>query len=259
MLLVCRHRRAVDTREQYQQKQYSPTSDKHPAARESSLWFSSPGLLAPCSVTSMWSHRDDLLVLASIVWSWLLESNTVGFPPLGYSYRSSCAIATPNLVAALRAYSIVLIVVIVGITKRLYTALFTHLDKYLAASTIFPQFLLLKQAETSNPTMQLFTLLTSVMLVASANAATVKWFEGADCTGTLLTTSNGAGSGDCIFLTNGGSARSISWSGVPHEIQFFQSGGGSDKCKGKPQFTSSKSSGCSTAPTGHNWESVKLT
>ena len=118
--------------------------------------------------------------------------------------------------------------------------------------------------------MQFKTLFSIVALVATANAAalaepepnavgtledraaaaaTIKWFSGAGCTGSVIATSSGATSGLCIWLTNGGSARSISFTGVPRQIQFFESGGAHDICKNGFQASAS-GSGCSTAPAG---------
>ncbi|KAK7455828.1 hypothetical protein VKT23_010862 [Stygiomarasmius scandens] len=108
--------------------------------------------------------------------------------------------------------------------------------------------------------MQLNFIFVSTALLALASpamSATLLWFSGADCTGSLIATSNGASSGQCIFLTNGGSAKSIRYSGVPNEISFFISGGGHDKCTNGSSLTRS-GSGCATAPTGFNWESVRL-
>ncbi|KAJ8083634.1 hypothetical protein PM082_009509 [Marasmius tenuissimus] len=99
---------------------------------------------------------------------------------------------------------------------------------------------------------------TALLACASpAMSATLQWFSGAGCTGSIIGTSNGATSGECIWLTNGGSARSISYSGVPNQISFFISGGGHDQCTNGASLTAS-GSGCQTAPSGVNWESVFL-
>ncbi|KAF7312863.1 Membrane metallo-endopeptidase-like 1 [Mycena kentingensis (nom. inval.)] len=105
--------------------------------------------------------------------------------------------------------------------------------------------------------MQFKVLLAAVFFAASVNAATLQWFSGADCTGALIGTSPNAETVSCIFLTNGGSARSIRYSNVPHQIQFFESGGAHDRCANGFQATAS-GSGCSTAPPGFNWESVRV-
>ncbi|KAF7327231.1 Membrane metallo-endopeptidase-like 1 [Mycena kentingensis (nom. inval.)] len=106
--------------------------------------------------------------------------------------------------------------------------------------------------------MQFKTLFTAILVAAtSANAATLQWFAGADCTGRLIGTSQNAETVSCILPINGGSARSIRYSGVPHQIQFFESGGQHDRCTNGFQHSAS-GSGCSTAPTGFNWESVRV-
>ena len=96
--------------------------------------------------------------------------------------------------------------------------------------------------------MQFRVLFTTVALVTAANAATVTFFTGAGCTGSVVG-SLSAGSGECVFITNGGSGRSVSFSDVPHQIQFFESGGAHDECTNGFQATAS-GSGCSTAPAG---------
>jgi hypothetical protein len=95
-----------------------------------------------------------------------------------------------------------------------------------------------------------FAFITTALLVSASPAmsATLQWFDGAGCTGSVIATSYNAGGGECIWLTNGGSARSISYSGT-NSIQFFISGGGHDICSNGSQLTSS-GSGCSTAPNG---------
>ncbi|KAF9055550.1 hypothetical protein BJ165DRAFT_1427072 [Panaeolus papilionaceus] len=104
---------------------------------------------------------------------------------------------------------------------------------------------------------KLATFITAALVSASpAMAATVQWFAGADCTGALIGTSNNAQNGACIWLTNGGSVRSIGYSGTS-SIQFFISGGQHDRCTNGSQLTRS-GSGCATAPSGVNWESVSV-
>ncbi|KJA24776.1 hypothetical protein HYPSUDRAFT_38434 [Hypholoma sublateritium FD-334 SS-4] len=95
-------------------------------------------------------------------------------------------------------------------------------------------------------------LLPSASLVMSS---TITSFAGADCTGTVETVNTNVGSNVC--LTDGSnSAKSISYSGVGTEIQFFISGGGHDSCTNGASLTLGGGSGCATAPTGFNWESV---
>ncbi|THU82869.1 hypothetical protein K435DRAFT_971799 [Dendrothele bispora CBS 962.96] len=93
---------------------------------------------------------------------------------------------------------------------------------------------------------------TALLALASpAMSATLQWFSGADCTGSVIATSNGVSSesGLCIFLPNGGSAKSISYSGVPNDIEFFISGGAHGRCLNGSNLTRS-GSGCATAPAG---------
>ncbi|THU76130.1 hypothetical protein K435DRAFT_879665 [Dendrothele bispora CBS 962.96] len=100
--------------------------------------------------------------------------------------------------------------------------------------------------------MQLNFVFVATALLASASpamSATLQWFSGADCTDSIIGTSNGASSNERIFLTNGGSAKSISYSGVPKDISFFISGGAHDKCTNGSSLTRS-GSGCATAPAG---------
>ena len=88
-------------------------------------------------------------------------------------------------------------------------------------------------------------LLASASLVMSA---TITSFAGADCTGSVET-ENTVGANTCLTLGSS-SAKSISYSGVPSEIQFFVSGGQHDSCTNGPQLTLGGGSGCATAPTG---------
>ncbi|PPQ72395.1 hypothetical protein CVT24_002080 [Panaeolus cyanescens] len=104
---------------------------------------------------------------------------------------------------------------------------------------------------------KLATVIAAALVSASpAMAATAQWFAGADCTGTLIGTSNNAETGTCIWITNGGSARSISYSGT-QSIQFYVSGGQHDNCANGSQLTRS-GSGCATAPSGFNWQSISV-
>ncbi|KAJ7085510.1 hypothetical protein B0H15DRAFT_847095, partial [Mycena belliarum] len=94
--------------------------------------------------------------------------------------------------------------------------------------------------------------IASAVLAAAAPtmAATLTFFQGADCTGSSLPISTGSQPGDCVFLTQGGSARSIRYSGVPNSIEFYKSGGPNDICTGSPSDVRSDGSGCDTAPAG---------
>ncbi|KAJ7440996.1 hypothetical protein B0H11DRAFT_2204877 [Mycena galericulata] len=87
-----------------------------------------------------------------------------------------------------------------------------------------------------------------------AMSAEVTGFDGADCTGSVVF-SSGVSSNECLTLGSG-SVKSMSYSGVPSKIEFFESGGQHDACTNGAQATFGGGSGCSTAPTGFNWESV---
>ncbi|KAF8221322.1 hypothetical protein L208DRAFT_1415248 [Tricholoma matsutake] len=103
-----------------------------------------------------------------------------------------------------------------------------------------------------------FAFITTALLVSASPvmSATLQWFFGADCTGSVMATSNNAETVACIFSTNGGSARSISYSGT-NSIRFFISGGRHDRCSNGSQLTRC-GSGCATAPDGVNWQSVSV-
>ncbi|KAJ6470854.1 hypothetical protein C8R45DRAFT_1218138 [Mycena sanguinolenta] len=88
-----------------------------------------------------------------------------------------------------------------------------------------------------------------------AMSVTVTAFEGADCTGSILTVSNRAPAGQCQFLTNGASSKSFGYSGVPNEILFYESGGGHDACTNGASVVDGAGSGCANGPVGFNLES----
>jgi len=94
--------------------------------------------------------------------------------------------------------------------------------------------------------------LTSTLLAAAAQVlgADFVWFAGASCTGAVIATSRGVNPGICVFLTNGGSAKSISYSGVPNHANFFESGGAHDVCTNGPTIVTGPGSGCATGPPG---------
>ncbi|KAJ7237644.1 hypothetical protein C8J57DRAFT_1375014 [Mycena rebaudengoi] len=104
--------------------------------------------------------------------------------------------------------------------------------------------------------------ITSALLVAAAPAlgADFVWFAGAGCTGSVIARSPGVNPGVCVWLTNGGSAKSISYSGVPtgHNANFFESGGSYDRCTNGPTIVKGSGSGCATGPTGFNLESFNI-
>ena len=93
-------------------------------------------------------------------------------------------------------------------------------------------------------------VVTALLLSASpAMSATFTFWEGAGCGGSSLGSISG-GSNECYFLTNGGSSKSIQYSGVPNEVSFFLSGGGHDICTNGADLTLGGGSGCGTAPDG---------
>ncbi|KAJ7247778.1 hypothetical protein C8J57DRAFT_1240716 [Mycena rebaudengoi] len=107
--------------------------------------------------------------------------------------------------------------------------------------------------------MQFNVVFIATALLASASlamSAQITGFAGADCTGSVVF-SSGASSNECLTL-GGASVKSISYSGVPSQIQFYISGGGHDSCTNGAQLTLGGGSGCATAPTGVNWESVAV-
>ena len=95
-----------------------------------------------------------------------------------------------------------------------------------------------------------FAFITTALLVSASPAmsATLKWYDGAGCGGSLIGISENAQSVSCIWPTNGGSARSIFYEGT-RSIEFFVSGGSHDRCTNGPQSISG-GSGCATAPPG---------
>ncbi|PPQ73854.1 hypothetical protein CVT24_012244 [Panaeolus cyanescens] len=108
--------------------------------------------------------------------------------------------------------------------------------------------------KVAKPVIMQFKIATAftVAAVLSATpvmAATAQWFAGADCTGTLLATSNNAQGAGCIFLTGGVTAKSIRFTNA-NLIRFFISGGQHDNCSNGPHVVLSTGSGCETAPPG---------
>ncbi|KAF7368029.1 Membrane metallo-endopeptidase-like 1 [Mycena sanguinolenta] len=102
--------------------------------------------------------------------------------------------------------------------------------------------------------------IASALLVAAAPVlgADFVWFAGADCTGSVIATSPGVVPNECVWLTNGGSAKSISYSGVTDHAYFYESGGQHDICSNGPTITTGGGSGCATGPTGFNLESFSF-
>ncbi|KAJ7624377.1 hypothetical protein FB45DRAFT_1085947 [Roridomyces roridus] len=100
--------------------------------------------------------------------------------------------------------------------------------------------------------MQFNLVLISAILVAVSPVlgADFVWHAGADCNGAVVARSPNVKAGDCVFLKNGGSAKSISFSGVPNHANFFESGGKHDKCTNGPSVVKKGPSGCANGPTG---------
>jgi hypothetical protein len=94
--------------------------------------------------------------------------------------------------------------------------------------------------------------IASALLVAAVPAlgADFVWFAGAGCSGSVIARSPGVSPGQCVWLTNGGSAKSISYSGVPNHANFFESGGAHDVCSNGPTIVTGRGSGCATGPVG---------
>ena len=99
--------------------------------------------------------------------------------------------------------------------------------------------------------MQFTIVFITTALLASASlamSATVTVFAGADCTGSQSGSTN-VPTGFCGTLGSS-SAKSIRYSGVPNQIQFYISGGGHDNCSNGSSLTRGAGSGCATAPAG---------
>ncbi|KAF7367026.1 Membrane metallo-endopeptidase-like 1 [Mycena sanguinolenta] len=84
---------------------------------------------------------------------------------------------------------------------------------------------------------------------------TVTAFQGADCTGPTVAVSTEAVAGVCEYLTNGGSSKSMSYTGVPQGISFYESGGPHDECANGASVVAGAGSGCANGPAGFNLES----
>ncbi|KAJ7060249.1 hypothetical protein C8F01DRAFT_1292491 [Mycena amicta] len=102
-------------------------------------------------------------------------------------------------------------------------------------------------------------LLLASALPALSLSSNVTFFFGADCSGPIVAESTGSSPGECLYLADGGSAKSISYSYVgvpiPSQLQFFASGGPNDICAGVPASTTvldaaSTGEGCANAPDG---------
>jgi hypothetical protein len=98
--------------------------------------------------------------------------------------------------------------------------------------------------------MQLNVVFIATALLASASlamSAMVTGFGGAGCSGTQGKTFTLTA--PICFSLGAGSTRSISFSDVPNQIEFFVSGGNHDSCTNGASSTLS-GSGCATAPDG---------
>jgi hypothetical protein len=101
--------------------------------------------------------------------------------------------------------------------------------------------------------MQFNVAFVTAALLASASpamSATITFFTGAGCTGSTVGGSLTVSGTECVFLTNGGSGKSIRYSGVNSQIQFFLSGGQHDVCTNGANLVLGGGSGCGTAPAG---------
>ncbi|KAJ6574153.1 hypothetical protein B0H19DRAFT_1123832 [Mycena capillaripes] len=107
--------------------------------------------------------------------------------------------------------------------------------------------------------MQFNILFVATAVLASASlamSATITGFAGANCAG-AQGQSFDIPAGECFSL-GGGSTKSIRYSGVSSQIQFYISGGGHDSCTNGAATTLGGGSGCATAPAGVNWESIAV-
>ncbi|KAF5310065.1 hypothetical protein D9619_010317 [Psilocybe cf. subviscida] len=109
------------------------------------------------------------------------------------------------------------------------------------------------------PAMQLKGFLLAAAIVffsTGATAVDITLFDGANCGGGSPGTSS-IGTNTCLTLATC-STKSVSYNGVPNQIQFFISGGGHDRCSNGPSLVLGPGSGCATAPDGVNWESFAV-
>ncbi len=95
-----------------------------------------------------------------------------------------------------------------------------------------------------------FFIAIALLFAHGALAADFLWFAGANCSGSVIARSLAVIPGECVRLTNGGSAKSISYSGVLDHANFYESGGTHDVCSNGPTIVTSSGSGCATGPIG---------
>ncbi|KAF7310250.1 Membrane metallo-endopeptidase-like 1 [Mycena indigotica] len=99
--------------------------------------------------------------------------------------------------------------------------------------------------------------ISSAPAPSAAPAHHVQWHYGANCTDRVIETSDDARIGDCVYITQGYTGRSFSWTGATHGIEFFISGGSRDVCNGLGNAFFEET-GCATAPPGVNWQSFRF-
>ncbi len=75
-------------------------------------------------------------------------------------------------------------------------------------------------------------------------------FHCANCAGSVIARSPGVTPGECVFLGNGISVKSISYSGVPNQTNFYESGGQNGCPLHGPILVTGSGSGCATGPPG---------
>ncbi|KAJ7604441.1 hypothetical protein DFH06DRAFT_1349468 [Mycena polygramma] len=97
-------------------------------------------------------------------------------------------------------------------------------------------------------------LLASASLGMSANITT---FPGVNCTGAGARSIN-APADECTNF-GGSSPQSISYSGVPNQILFYEFTPLNNECLGGATLVRGGGSGCATAPAGEGWWSVAVT
>jgi len=99
--------------------------------------------------------------------------------------------------------------------------------------------------------MQFKLVFITTALLASASlamSATITYFPGENCTGNKIGTLEVA-SGVC--LTSGsGFVKSIRYSGVVKQLEFYISGGAHNTCSNGPSLVVASGSGCVNAPPG---------
>jgi hypothetical protein len=95
-----------------------------------------------------------------------------------------------------------------------------------------------------------FVFIATALLASAslAMSAQITGFARANCTGSVVFSSR-ASSKECLNL-GGASVKSIGYSGVPSQIQFFESGRQHDSCTNGPQSVLGGGSGCSNVPVG---------